>query len=74
MMSANTTANPSRVRCQPQWLMVVVKTGVITAMPAIEPVDRKNNAMPRWRVNQRLIMGVTATGLVKASPSDSATP
>ncbi|MOA59466.1 hypothetical protein D3C78_1840850 [compost metagenome] len=43
-------------------------------MPAIDPVDRKNSAMPRWRVNQRLITGVSATGLVKASPTDSATP
>ncbi|MNT67840.1 hypothetical protein D3C72_2060110 [compost metagenome] len=30
--------------------------------------------MPRWRVNQRLMTGVSATGLVKASPMDSATP
>ncbi|MNT23061.1 hypothetical protein D3C72_1584700 [compost metagenome] len=48
--------------------------GVISAMPAIEPVDRKNSAMPRCRVNQRLITGVSATGLVKARPMDRATP
>ncbi|KAG1249497.1 hypothetical protein G6F65_019109 [Rhizopus arrhizus] len=32
-------------------------------MPAIDPVDRKNSAMPRRRVNQRLMTGVSATGL-----------
>ena len=54
--------------------MAAVSTGVITAMPAIEPVDRKNSAMPRCRVNQWLITGVSATGLTKASPTDSSTP
>ncbi len=51
-----------------------MSVGVISAMPAIDPVDRKKSAMPRWRVNQRLITGVSATGLVKARPMDSATP
>jgi hypothetical protein len=51
-----------------------LSTGVITAMPAIEPVDRKNSAMPRRRVNQWLMTGVSATGLVKARPTDSSTP
>ena len=52
----------------------MVNTGVITAIPAIDPVDKKNKAMPRCRVNQRLSTGVTATGLVKASPTDNNTP
>jgi hypothetical protein len=43
-------------------------------MPAIDPVDRKNSAMPRRRVNQWLMTGVSATGLVKARPTDSSTP
>ena len=54
--------------------MAQASTGVITAMPAIEPVDRKNSAMPRRRVNQWLMTGVSATGLVKARPTDSSTP
>ena len=54
--------------------MAKASTGVITAMPAIEPVDRKNSAMPRRRVNHWLITGVTATGLVNARPIDSSTP
>ena len=44
------------------------------AMPAMEPVDRKNSAMPRRRLNQRLITGVSATGLVKPAPIDMRMP
>lgn len=36
--------------------------GVISAMPAMEPVDKKNSAMPRWRVNQRLMTGSAPPG------------
>ena len=72
--SANSTANPSSVSFQPTAEIANVSVGVISAMPAIDPVDRKNSAMPRWRVNQRLITGVSATGLVKARPMDRATP
>ena len=43
-------------------------------MPAMEPVERKNSAVPRRRTNQRLSTGVSATGLVKASPIDEHTP
>ena len=46
----------------------------MTAIPAIEPVERKNSAMPRWRVNHRLMTGVSATGLVNASPTEKETP
>ncbi len=74
VISANRTAKPSMVSFQPTAEMAKVRAGVISAMPAIEPVDRKNRAMPRWRVNQRLITGVSATGLVKARPMDRATP
>jgi hypothetical protein len=59
---------------QPTCPIAKLSTGVITAMPAIEPVERKNRAMPRRRVNQWLITGVSATGLVKASPTDSSRP
>ena len=44
------------------------------ARPAIDPVDKKNKAMPRWRVNQWLMMGVMATGLANARPTESSTP
>lgn len=72
--SANRAAKASSVSCQPTALMAKVSVGVIRAMPAMDPVDRKNSAMPRWRVNQRLMTGVSATGLVKARPTDRATP
>ena len=49
--------------------MPAASTGVMIAMPAMEPVDRKNSAIPRCRVNQWLITGVSATGLVKDSPT-----
>jgi hypothetical protein len=45
--------------------------GVIT-QTAVTGAGRK--AMPRCRVNQRLMIGVTDTGLVKAKPTDSSTP
>jgi hypothetical protein len=54
--------------------MAKARTGVMTAMPAIDPVDRKNSAMPRRRVNQWLITGVSAIGLVNARPIDSSKP
>ena len=72
--TANTTANPASVTRQPADSMASVRTGVMTAMPAIDPVDRKNSAMPRCRVNQRLMTGVSATGLVNARPVDNSTP
>jgi MFS family permease len=72
--TVNAAAKPSRVARQPAVSMAKVSTGVMIAMPAIEPVDRKNSAMPRWRVNQPLMTGVSATGLVKARPMDSSTP
>ncbi|KAG0759284.1 hypothetical protein G6F22_019417 [Rhizopus arrhizus] len=71
---ANSTAKASNVSCQPTASIANVSVGVIRAMPAIDPVDRKNSAMPRRRVNQRLMTGVSATGLVNARPTDSATP
>ena len=73
-MATKAAAKPTSVDCQPKRAMARVKTGVITARPAIEPVDRKNSAMPRLRVNQRLSTGVSATGLTKPSPIDSSTP
>jgi hypothetical protein len=55
-------AKPSSVARQPKCPMAKASTGVITAMPAIEPVDRKNSAMPRRRVNQWLMTGVRPPG------------
>ena len=59
---------------QPAAAMERLSAGVITAIPAIEPVERKKSAIPRRRMNQWLMTGVSATGLVNASPSDRKTP
>jgi type IV secretory pathway VirB10-like protein len=50
--AAKAAANPNSVTRQPADSMARVNNGVMIAMPAIEPVDRKNSAMPRRRVNQ----------------------
>ena len=74
VIKVNTAAKPSRVCCQFQCCRAQPSAGVMTAMPAIEPVERKNNAMPRRRLNQQLMTPVRATGLVKAAPTDMKTP
>jgi hypothetical protein len=73
-MAVNSAAKPSSVACQLACCSAMPSSGVMTAMPAMEPVERKNSAMPRRRWNQRLMMGVSATGLVNPAPMDISTP
>src|SRR5690554_3049509 len=47
VIRVNVTAKITRVDCQFSQLIIKVRMGVNTAMPAIEPVDRKNRAIPR---------------------------
>ena len=72
--AANSAAKRRKVALQPNAPIDIVNSGVMIAMPAIEPVERKKSAMPRCRLNQRAMRGVNATWLVKPRPIDSRMP
>src|SRR5690606_41286230 len=75
MVTADKTSPLSAsVVLQPTDSISRLRAGVSKAIPAMDPVERKNRDAPRWRVNYLAINGVNATVLMNDMPNDSSTP